>query len=233
MFDNSKIRKIIIIYVSLIIVVVAIFGLVKLIEFITAVPEVEYVDIVNFSDMTNAPVGYKKVIQEKIWPIIKEAENLGDDVNVVTTIRGDKFKEERKNNNIVTTNFILDVEQFHYSFDVSMSWRTDTEETLNDPTVIIRCPHYLDVIYTDKKCIAETPIEQLKRYLPHYEYLSNGSKVAATMKNKNQKSYLNIEVDACGNQVLKDEATQVMRKWMESIYIDSGDIDIEIFDTCK
>ena len=103
---------------------------------------------------------------------------------------------------------------------------------LDDPDVTIECPYYVDVIYTDTKCLAQTPEQQVKRYTPHYDKI-NGIDFAVDSNQYEDKFYLSVEIASCGNTELGKSALDATRKWLKSVYLDPNDYTIELVDICK
>ena len=193
--------------------------------------ELNPVKISNYNNITSAPKSYEATISRTIYNAISKAEgtsnlDLGD-----AKIREESYRETTSSSGSTTAKFIIDIDSVHYSFEVSVIFNNSESDEI-DPSVSITCPHYLDVIYKDKKCIAASPIAQVQRYLPYNEYLSNGQKFHAELRNYSGRSYIAVTVPECMNQTQKDEAGQKFRKWLKSIYLDPNDYDIETMGKC-
>ncbi|MDO4986939.1 MAG: hypothetical protein Q4E46_01295 [Candidatus Saccharibacteria bacterium] len=187
--------------------------------------------ITNFSETTTAPDSYLTYVSKNIYDLIEATEqtnnsNLGDAI-----IRAGSYRESVSKTGGKTASFIVDVESYHYSFEVTMTW-DDSSAQSADPNIDIVCPHYMDVIYKDKKCIAANPYSQISRYLPHTEYLSDGRKYTVELRGYSSRTYLAVIVPECQNQSMKDEATANFKKWLKSIYLDPNDYDIEAMGKC-
>lgn len=188
------------------------------------------VNVENFEDTTTVPDGYKAVIESSIGDMIRSNSGLSTLEFNDAVIRDGTYKETI-NGDDRSANFIVDIESLHYSFAVNVSW-VDKKNSLKDPDVIITCPHYLDVIYTDKKCIAQSPRTQLERYLPHYGKV-RGVKYAVNFQQVVDSSYLRIEIPACNDPALIEEAKTDVKKWIKSIYLDPNDYEIGSINTCR
>lgn len=188
------------------------------------------VNVEDFEDTTSVPDGYKNVIESSIGDMIRSQSDLSTLEFNDAAIRDGTY-HERVNGNDRSASFIVDIDSLHYSFAVNVSW-VDKKNSLKDPNVVITCPHYLDVIYTDKKCIAQSPRTQLERYLPHYGKV-RGVKYAVNFQQEVDSSYLRIEVPACNDPALIEEAKTDVKKWIKSIYLDPNDYKIGSINTCR
>ncbi|MBR0480299.1 hypothetical protein IJJ46_00515 [Candidatus Saccharibacteria bacterium] len=189
------------------------------------------ITITNFSETTTAPAVYQNYITRIIYDRISSVEETSNLDLSEAKIREGSYQETASSEGSKNATFIIDIDSLRYSFEVNIVF-TNTFADTEDPHVIITCPHYTDVIYTDKKCIAVTPVEQLQRYLPHYERLSNGELYSVEVRNFPGRTYLAIIVPECKNQSMKDEATANFKKWLKSIYLDPNDYDIEAMGKC-
>ena len=194
------------------------------------------VEIADFGGAEVVPSSYKNDIRRLIWKMLEGVDGL-EDVSVDdAVVREGSYREER-NGQAVSAKFIVDIESLHYSFEVSASW-VSAGDNSSDPTLHVTCPYYTDVIYTDKKCIAASPIEQLRRYLPHYERLSNGALYTAELRKYDSfqthagETYLAVSVPTCDDKIVEEAATD-LRKWLKKIYLDPNDYYIEMIRECK
>lgn len=188
------------------------------------------IHITNYLDTTSAPTTYLDYVSQNIYDLIETTEQTGNADLGDAIIREGSYRESTANGDKTAT-FIVDVESQHYSFEITMTWNgTATDQA--DPDIEIRCPHYLDVVYKDKKCIATNPYGQLVRYLPYNEYLDNGEKFHVELRGYSGRTYIAVIVPECMNQAQKDEANQKFKKWLKSIYLDPNDYDIETMGKC-
>ncbi len=220
----------------LVIVILLAFILIITISIIAIFPhsnpaEENPITITNFSETTTAPQAYRNYISRVLYNKIASAEGTSNLDLSSAKIREGSYQETVSSEDAKNATFIIDIESVHYSFEVNLVF-TNTFADTEDPHVIITCPHYTDVIYTDKKCIALTPVEQLQRYLPHYERLSNGELYSAELRNFPGRTYVALIVPECKNQSMKNEATTDFKKWLKSIYLDPNDYDIEAMGKC-
>ncbi|MDO4746947.1 MAG: hypothetical protein Q4A70_01200 [Candidatus Saccharibacteria bacterium] len=190
------------------------------------------VDIGNFEDMTPTPKGYMHLVEKGIGEIINGASNDDELVFADAAIREGSYKES-ENENEKKAEFIVDIDSLHYSFDVTLSWRKDSGDSEpEDPDILIECPHYLDVIYKDKKCIAQSPQAQLARYLPYYDYVGD-KKYAVDFRIFDGEKYLRVEVSTCGDESLRESVIDSIKKWLKTIYLDPNDYKMELIDICR
>ncbi len=183
---------------------------------------------------TNVPTGYKDVIQENISNILRRNSIISSTEVVDAEIREGSYKESI-DDDLVVSKLIADVESLQYSFQVTVTWwrgMNDNRE-ITDPDVVVECPYYTDVIYKDKKCIAQEPYQQIKRYLPYYQYLGSGQKFGVSLKQFNDEYYLAVEVKACGDENVTESTVDATKKWIKSMYMDTNDYRIETFDICR
>lgn len=201
-----------------------------------AVPDYNPVEITNYEEATNAPSIQRTMISQHLYDLILEAEGTSNLDLTSAKIREGSYRET-KEDNVTRARYIIDIEPLHYSFEINTSWtggRADSE----DPDVSISCPHYIDVIYKDKKCIAETPEQQISRYLPYNEYMSNGekfhveSRVYDNFQEHAGEQYLAVIVPRCRDEAAKAEALTIFKKWLKSIYLDPNDYHIEAMGKC-
>lgn len=199
------------------------------------VRDVTLAEITNYSETANIPVGYRDEIDKRIGVIINEhLENVGL-VFSEAVIREGTY-QEKEGEFSTNAKFIVDVPELKYSFQVDVIWSNKTdknEEKTQDPDITIKCPHYLDVIYTDTKCIVQTPEQQLERYLPYYEDLDSGQRFGVSMKKFGGEPYVAVEVKSCGDTSVAERAVNATKKWMKSIYLDPNDYTIKPLDICK
>lgn len=226
--DNStagmKVVVVLFIIMCILAVVLAIITNIKEQEKAPGVP------IVNFSEVSDAPEEYQINTEQLIWMLTEQNGDVEDLSQYSATIRNGSYSEET-DKKTKRAHFIVDIEELRYSFEVTMSWlegRTKKE----DLYVKVQCPYYTDVIYTDTKCVAETPEMQIKRYLPHNEYLDNGTLVHVEESSVGRGHRLLVKVEACRNQGVIDAAMKRTVKWIKSIYMDPDDFTIESYDTC-
>ena len=226
--DNStvgmKVVVVLFIVMCILVVALAIISNIKDQERAPGVP------ITNFSEVSDAPGEYQINTEQLIWMLTEQNGNVEDLSQYSATIRDGSYSEET-DKKTKRAHFIVDIEELRYSFEVTMSWlegRTKKE----DLYVKVQCPYYTDVIYTDTKCAAETPEMQIKRYLPHNEYLDNGTLVHVEESSVGRGHRLLVKVEACRNQGVIDAAMKRTVKWIKSIYMDPDDFTIESYDTC-
>ena len=207
---------------------------------INALPKPEGTSLVrvdNFAE-THVPDEYQTIISKAIQNILASNDESTSVSFSDGVIREDSY-QEYSNETSTSAKFIIDFDSLHYSFQVNTSWMRNNIST-DDPEIVISCPHYRDVIYTDKKCIASSPQAQLSRYLPHYEYITRAKVKLSVSERKYDSfqknaggSYLATELKACGNQSLKESAETAVVSWIKSIYLDPNDYKIEVIDTCR
>lgn len=197
----------------------------------TVVDKVAPINIADFEDATSMPKGYRSEVERSISDIIKKNSETSGLVFSDAIIRDGTYKEEAEGD-AVKARLIVDIDSLHYSFEVEATWPKNVGDGEPvDPDVVIKCPHYLDVIYTDTKCIAQSPQQQLRRYLPHYGRVGD-VKYAVDFKRYVDKTYLRIEIPACSNVVLLEEAKESVKKWLKTIYLDPNDYEITTINTC-
>jgi len=196
-----------------------------------------HVEVANFEEATEVPDDYQTNIQKLMWGAIESNDALNNVVFTDAEVRKGSYSETTSGGATIAK-FIIDVPSMRYSFAVTASWADGNVDT-EDKSIYLECPHYLDVIYTDTKCIAATPIEQVERYLPHYDYVSDG-KLVSVMKRKYDvfqehagEPYLAISVNACGDAGVMEAARNVVVQWLKSIYLDPNDYYLEVLDTCQ
>lgn len=196
-----------------------------------------HINVTNFEELVQVPEDYQTNIQKLMWRAI-EASGVGDNVVFADAVVRDGSYSETTRGDVVTARFIIDIESMRYSFAVEANW-SKTNPNVDDQNIHIECPHYLDVIYTDTKCIAATPIEQVSRYLPHYEYLDGGQMMNVTMRKydifqeHSAEPYLAVEVNACGDDGILSSGKNKTVQWLKSIYLDPNDYYVEVLDTCQ
>lgn len=226
-FENSPIEIKIAVILFFVLTVAAI---VLAVVFMNRGGELQYVDITNFSDITDAPDAYKKRMQELIGMLIGKNENIPDGILYGAVIRDGSYSEDIEKN-MTTAHFLVDIEELRYSFEVTISW-PKVQSNSDDLYVKIQCPYYTDVIYPDTQCIAESLAAQVERYLPHNYVLGNGHKVHVDKSNFGGEFQLLVYIDACKNQKIIDEAMSYTEEWLRSVYLDPSNYKIESYDTC-
>lgn len=199
--------------------------------------EDSHVEVENFDDITAVPEDYQVDIQKLMWQAIEVNSALDGIVFTDAQIREGSYKEV-VNDKTVSAKFIIDVPSMKYSFAVSASWSEGNTE-VDDKSIKVGCPYYLDVIYTDTKCIAESPIEQVERYLPHYDYVG-GDRLVSVEKRKYDifqehasEPYLAVSVKACADAGLMNAARDATVQWLKSRFLDPNDYYMEVIDTCR
>lgn len=186
--------------------------------------------ISNYYEVANAPKEYLFNIQNIILNAI--GQKLGDNETVYTDVAiRDGSYSETEFNNVKTVKMIVDVPSIRQSFAIQFNYHKNARN-YDDPDVNVGCPYYTDVIYTDTKCIAASPYTQIERYLPRYDYVG-GVKYGVSLKKYNGKSYLAVEAPACGNTDILNSAQSSFENWIESVYLDKADYDIQVVDTCR
>lgn len=227
---NAGIKSLVIIASLVFIVAIAAF-------IISLIPEEQFdsrVTVENFGEVANLPKGYKKYIQDNIGNILKENSIVDASETANAVVREGSYSESEKNG-ARTAEFIVDIENLRQSFAVTVVWAASTsadQEKIEDPNVTIECPYYLDVIYTDTKCLAQAPEQQIKRYLPHYDYAGE-VKYAVDLKKYADQMYLQVEIPSCGDSSLRESAVEGTKKWLKSRYLDPNDYKIETMDVCR
>ena len=85
-------------------------------------PEKEQnIDVANFSEVSDAPKDYQTYTQELIWQLIEKNENIPNASKYQAVIREGSYSEET-DSNVVNANFIIDIEELRYSFEVDLAW---------------------------------------------------------------------------------------------------------------
>ena len=189
------------------------------------------VDVINFDQVSNAPEIYKNGVQDMMGALIGKNENIPDDVLYKAVIRDGSYYEE-KLSHATTSYFLVDVEELRYSFEVTVSWPSGELPNDDDLGIIIRCPYYTDVIYPETQCIAESPEAQIERYLPNNYVLAGGHRVHIDKSYFGGEFQLLVQIDACKNQTLMEEALNYANEWIKSIYLDPNSYNLEPYDTC-
>ena len=220
--------KVLLTIVAVVVLVIAVWSVIMLI------PEAQMdrrVTVTNYSDENvSVPRGYQQYISERIGDILRKSTMLDETETADGKIREGTYSEST-DGDIVTAAFIVDVESVKQSFDVKVIWLKG-KDIGDDPNVTITCPYYTDVIYTDTKCQVTTPENQLKRYLPHYDYIDD-TKYAVNYQRYTDQMYLRIEIAACGDANLQKSAIDETKNWLKSRYLDPNDYKIETVDTCR
>ena len=228
--NRAKNGAVVLCFLTLLIIIIAIIWL-----FNPAAKEDLNIQITNSDEISNVPEDYQTSIKKLIWYKIEDHLDLPGIVYEDAEIREGSYKEETIGD-VVTANFIIDIESLRYSFAVTAKWNKKSPS--KDFDIQIQCPHYIDAIYTDTKCIAASPTDQLRRYLPHYEVMPDGQKINADFRTyafyqeHAGESYLAVEVSACGNEETLSSAKTIIINWLKSIYLDPNDYYIEMLDTC-
>ena len=188
------------------------------------------IPITNFQEISSAPEEYQINTEQLIWILAERNESIGDLSQYSAVIREGSYSEdvEKKTRK---AHFIVDIEELRYSFEVTMSWIEGGRKN-EELYVEIRCPYYTDVIYPETQCIAETPEAQIRRYLPHNEYMENGKLVHVEESSVGKDFRLLVKVEACKDQNILDAAKNQTQEWIETLYMDSEDFAIEPYDTC-
>lgn len=195
-----------------------------------------HINVVNESEIEEVPKDYKNSMLKTIWAAIESSNDITGVEFEDAVVREGSYNSSAEDG-LTVANFILDIEALHYSFDVTATWREGVDSG-KDPDIQVRCPYYLDVIYTDTKCIAQSPIEQLERYLPHYEYLRDDLMYSVELHKYDSfqehagEQYLAVRVKACKNAELLDRAVEETKKWIKSVYLDPNDYYWEPIDSC-
>ena len=84
-------------------------------------PEKEQnIDVANFSEVSDAPKDYQTYTQELIWQLIEKNENIPNASKYQAVIREGSYSEET-DSNVVNANFIIDIEELRYSFEVDLA----------------------------------------------------------------------------------------------------------------
>lgn len=192
--------------------------------------EEQNIDVTNFSEVSNAPEEYQIGTQDIIWQLIEQREPVPEFSKYQAVIRDGSYQEE-SNGNLISANFIVDIEELRYSFEVDLSWPKG-QSTYSDPHIEIHCPYYTDVIYPDTQCVAELPTAQIRRYLPHNYYLDNGKRVHIDQSSFGGDIHLLVYIEACKNQDLINAAMNYTHEWIKTLYIDPDEFRIEPYDTC-
>lgn len=228
-FGNLSVwEKVAIVLFFVLLVAIILIAIVSTI--LSSVEEDNVVDVTNFSEVSDAPREYQSGVEETIWQLIERNGGVVDSSEYNAVIREGSYHEET-NKNVSNASFIVDIEELRYSFEVSLSWPRGGDK-YTDMSINVRCPYYTDVIYPDTKCVAEKPMTQIGRYLPHNYYLDNGKRVHIDQSNFGGESHLLVYIDACKNKDLIDAAMNYTSSWIESLYMDPNDLKIETYDTC-
>ena len=194
------------------------------------------VEVTDYAGAAVVPTNYKTDINRIIYKMLASVDELSEVSVEDAVVREGSYSEERSGS-LVSARFIIDIESLHYSFEVDTSWIAGGDNT-SDPTLYITCPHYLDVIYTDKKCIASSPEVQLERYLPHYERLSDDILYTAefrtydTFQANAGEKYLAVVVPTCSKTILGEAETNI-KQWLKKIYLDPNDYYLEMIQECS
>lgn len=214
--------------IFLLIIVVAIAALL-----IPKITNTYLVAIDNYDETINIPEGYYDVVQKNIQNIFVQNGAMDIPTYQDASVREGSYKEKRSDN-IVVSDFIIDIESMQYSFKVKVVWVAGESAILNDPDVTITCPDYTEVIYTEKKCIAETPIQQIKKYLPHTLEIEGGLEPTfwIDLKKKMNSFYVSVAIRTCGDKQLEEKAVKETKKWIKSRFLDPNDYEIKTTDVC-
>ena len=226
--DNSSVGMKIVVILFLVMCVLAI-ALAVMVN-IQGQEEVPGVPITNFQEISDAPKEYQTNAEQSLWTLIERNANVEDLSMYSAAIRDGSYSQTTDGNKEIE-HFIVDIEELRYSFEITLSW-TKGQKKYTDLYVKVQCPYYTDVIYPDTVCVAEKPTAQIKRYLPHNDYINDGKLVHVEESVVGKEFRLLVKVDACKNQDVIDAAMEYTTKWIESIYMNPGDFVVESYDTC-
>lgn len=226
--DNSTVGMKIVVILFLVMCVLAI-ALAVMVN-IQGQEEVPGVPITNFQEISDAPKEYQTNAEQSLWTLIERNANVEDLSMYSAAIRDGSYSQTTDGNKEIE-HFIVDIEELRYSFEITLSW-TKGQKKYTDLYVKVQCPYYTDVIYPDTVCVAEKPTAQIKRYLPHNDYINDGKLVHVEESVVGKEFRLLVKVDACKNQDVIDAAMEYTTKWIESIYMNPGDFVVESYDTC-
>lgn len=189
------------------------------------------VTVSNYDSNAGIPKDYKDAVNAQITSIVLANTNINELYFTDAVIREGTY-EEKTTNDVHSAKYIIDIDSLHYSFLVNVVWAGD--QLTDDPDISVSCPHYMDVIYTDKKCVIQTPIQQVQRYLPHYGRVDN-VKYGVTLVSESSinPAYLQVEVPACGDASLFEKAVDDTKQWLKKIYLDPNDYSIQTKNVCK
>lgn len=196
----------------------------------------QHVNISNWSENLTIPDSLKTEVEQQIWSEIKDEEGITPSTIYDATIRQDSVSKSDD-----STLVLIDIEPLHYSFRTTITYNeSKINQPYYNPGSFIECPYPKEVIFTDKKCPIGTPLSQLQRHLPHYQYLSDESttfSVTTRTYDSFQKfsgeQYLAVSANSCGDQQKMTETNKLVKEWLKSLYLDPNDFHIEILDTCE
>jgi hypothetical protein len=191
-----------------------------------------HIYIEDFSSYTSASDGYRRYSEELIWQVLQKLDNIPTEEISNAKIREDSFSEQTSDD-IVVTSFLVDLESLHYTFRITFNWDQKAKQASKDPAISINCPTPEEIIYPDTKCPLEITL-QLRNYLPHEEYLSDGTQINltlqryATYQNHANETYLDVSLPTCNNYEQLLEAKNITQKWLNSLALDSSNLRIEV-----
>ena len=163
-----------------------------------------------------------------LYSMIKSHMSVGDDVPT----SGAKIREgsiemwynEEERSNVV--DFIVDIEAIRQSYNIHVEWSGDKNFTSGYPYVIT-CVSREDAIYPEFACTDDftvSDLELVQGSLPYWGETESGYEyMVLSKKDTEDEFYFEIDVNACGDQEIMNEALESAKNWINSFGVSSDD----------
>ena len=172
---------------------------------------------IEFPDGYNIPVDELRGVREYLSGVI-ESNTEDFDKNMVYVGKARDYKEETDGGSTTAT-FIVDFDDIRQSYSVAVTW-PDPDD--GSPNIYISCP-LLDSKYPETPCVTEANSStEIVGYLP-YKGKLNDREYSVDMKYDEDKTYLEIEVDACKDKTILNDALVAVKEWISSVNLNQDD----------
>ena len=163
----------------------------------------------------NIPAKELSQLKNQLTTLINNQYNIIDSKNLDIEIREDTYIESN-DNDIITTNFLVDIPSIEQTFSIDMSWSEKTKKYSADFS--ISCPSEEQSNYPNSLCITEanSSYDYLSEYLPYYGNINEGS-FTISQGYLNNSPTLKISINSCGNKDIQNAAILAAKKYISTI----------------
>lgn len=213
-FQTNPIKKLIIIIGSFL----AIIFLSFIIFSIITEPKVS----ISFSEKNSIPNSELTKVRKNLYGIIQDNSTNFDSNKTFKGVARD-YQEKTENNKTGSATFFVDFDDIEQSYFVSLFWPDQND---GSPNIVISCP-LLDSKYPNTPCKTESnSSSELINYLPYSKTLDSGEEYTVTYKYNNSDTYIEVQINSCGNMTLVESALTSAKEWIKSLNFNPNNYQI-------
>lgn len=187
-----------------------------------------YAAIDNYTKM-KLPDESRKNVEAQLRNTLKMNYDIPDSEKVVATIREESFNENKYG-----YSFIVDIEKYQQTYMVTVEKILKEREQESSDGIIISCTEPAVRKWPDVECkAAYNSSTSIELYLPHNSKTANGTYYWASNRQKaNHQRYIGLDVEACGNESMVEDAKNDLKDYLKIYNIDADAYEFYVRDLC-